>query len=116
MYTKMDQPESVISTIITLHACDRAKQRLQWGKATLQRMADKAFREGLCHHQSTGQLKKYLNKLWLEQKKADNLRIYGQHVFLFAGQTLLTVWQVPCEFRKVSDKLLVRYRTALRAA
>ncbi len=109
-------PESNVLTGLSLHACERAKQRLQWGKATLQLMADKAFTEGLCRQQATGRLKKYLDKLWSEHQSANNMRIYGQHLFLFTGQTLITVWQVPGEFRKVSDKLVLRHRKILLAA
>lgn len=97
-------------TQLTFHACERAKQRLQWGKTTLQRMADKAFFAGISRQQATGKLKKYLDKLWAEHQTVNNLRIYGQHLFLFAGETLITVWQVPPDLRHISDKLQLRQK------
>ena len=85
---------------ITFHAYDRAKERLRWKVKVLDKMAEKAFLEGVKHKDTRGALNKYLNEIWSNHKKSDNVRIYGEVIFLFANNVLITLYQLPYELRK----------------
>ncbi len=87
--------------IITDHAYLRAKERLSLNKKSLDRLADVAYNKGIKHSDIKGQLKKYIDKLYFEYKTANNIRIYGEFIFLFSKNTLITLYQVPNEFRRM---------------
>lgn len=83
---------------ITQHAYDRAKERLRWKRNVLDKMAEKAFYEGLTHSEMKGQLKKYISKLWFQYRTANNVRIYGENIFFFSNMTLITIYRLPNNF------------------
>jgi hypothetical protein len=86
--------------IISQHAYERAKERLGWSPSVLDKMALKAFTEGLKHSQTKGHLHKYITKQWFKYKHANNARVYGENIFYFSNNVLATVYQVPQDLRK----------------
>lgn len=93
------------SVIITTHARQRARQRFGWSEESLSRMAAKAFYLGLGKRQAKGRLGLYFESIWKQYEKANNVRLYGEGLFVFAGSTLLTVWQLPLELRRLGTVL-----------
>jgi len=87
-----------VASLVTRHAMTRGKQRLGLGKKAMQRTADKALLLGRKHEEFTGGLRRYLDCVYLEHKKASNMRVHGQFIYLFAGVTLITVLNVPPKF------------------
>lgn len=83
------------------HAYDRAKKRFKWKPETLDKMMAKAYHEGIRHSQTKGSLKKYISGLYLRYKKANNIRIYGQNVYLFRNKKLITLYRI--------DNSLIKY-------
>jgi hypothetical protein len=97
---------------LTRHSRQRAEERLGLRADSFQRLAQRALDSGLTHAQTTGPLKRYLSKIYLDGgHRANNLRIYGHHIYLFGdnGDTtasvLLTVVPLPNEFKKIVAKL-----------
>lgn len=80
---------------VTAHARKRMKSRLGLPKSAIQRLADTAFESGHQHKDARGKAKRYLDRLFLLQKSATNLRVYGDFVYVFCDQTLVTVFQLP---------------------
>lgn len=91
--------------VISQHAYERSRERLSLTKSSTKRLARKAFDQGLKHNQATGPLRKYINGLWMQHQSASNIRIYGDNIFLFAGNILVTLYQLPLELRKLAHKL-----------
>ena len=89
---------------ITKHAYDRAKERLGWKKSTLKRMTDRVIENGVTHRETNGHLRKYLNKLYHQKGKANNMRIYGDVIFVFHGKTLITIFKLPTNLIKYVNK------------
>ena len=85
--------------IVTNHAAKRFKQRVGLPKTACQRHAEKAFIDGLRHTDVRGSAKRYLDKLFLEHRTANNMRVYGQFVYLFKGKVLVTVLNLPRSVR-----------------
>jgi|SRR5579859_1617971 len=85
--------------LITEHAYERADERLSLRRESFYRLAVKAFEQGIQHSDAKGRLKKYIDGLWFKYKKANNVRIYGENVFFFKGETLITVYQIPHELK-----------------
>lgn len=80
---------------VSRHAKDRIKERVGVPKKAALSVAQKAFDEGVDHSAARGQLKRWMTKLFMEYRSANNTRIYGNHVFLFAGTHLITVLHLP---------------------
>jgi hypothetical protein len=85
---------------ITSHAKDKAKERFKWKNKTLERMAKKAFEEGMTHADTKSKLTKYLNRKWKIHKVCNNPRIYGENVFFFHDDILITLYRLPQELIK----------------
>lgn len=86
--------------VITDHAYKMAKKRLKWKRNVIDKMAAKAFEEGILHSQTKGKLKRYIDKLYLSHRTANNIRIYGEDVYFFAGDTLITLYRLPSSMLK----------------
>lgn len=80
---------------LTGHADERLKERLGLPKKARRVAAQRAFDHGKPHSQTRGALKRFLDDKWLKYQLADNVRIYAEHIWFFAGRTLITVYEVP---------------------
>lgn len=89
-----------LNLIITSHAYERAKERLGWDAGALEKMAKRSFSDGIKHSDTKGKLNRWLTKLWFNYKTCNNVRIYGQNIFFFRNNILITLYQVPNEFKK----------------
>lgn len=98
---------------ITKHAKKRAKERCGLNDKSITRMADKILENGVQHKDCTGCLKRWVDGLFLESKKANNIRLYGDKAYLFHDMTLITIIQIPnnlmpkvkkIQLRKLKDK------------
>jgi len=87
--------ESNNKIALSEHAIKRIKQRLGIKRRAAKKTAQRAFDRGITLHNAKGELKWYLKKIYLNYGKADNIRVYGMHVFLFAEATLITVYHLP---------------------
>lgn len=91
--------------IVTDHAYNMAKERLSMNGSSFHKLSEKAFYNGVKHGETIGNLRKYIDGLFLRHKTAGNIRIYGENIFFFAGNFLLTVYQVPLNLRKATNKI-----------
>jgi len=92
---------SDMDVIVTKHAYDMGKSRLSLKKNSISNIAKKAFNTGLSHHQAKGSLKKYVTKLFFKNKKANNIKIYGENVFIFSNNILVTLYRIPSDLIKI---------------
>jgi hypothetical protein len=89
-----------VQIFITAHAFERGKERLGLSEKPFQKMAMKAFISGIMHSETVGELKKFISDLYNVQKNANCIRIYGEVIYLFADNTLITVLHLPNELKK----------------
>ncbi|MGN1023311.1 MAG: hypothetical protein ACI4OJ_07435 [Lachnospiraceae bacterium] len=83
---------------ITEHAMKRMKQRAGWNRNAAVRMTKKAVEKGKSADEVTGRLGAWLRHKALEEEGPGNwwYRVYGNFIFVFADQNLVTVFQRPC--------------------
>ena len=86
---------------VTNHAYKRAKKRMRWSKSTTNKMARLALEKGKSHSDIKGKLNRYISKLWFTNKTANNTKIYGEDVYLFNNNTLITIYRVPTQLIKL---------------
>jgi hypothetical protein len=90
---------------VTLHAKRRIRERLGVNKKSTVKSAVRALNDGISHNQLTGLLKKYIDKVYLKHRKANNIKIYGDKIYLFSNNTLITVLHLPPKLLKISLKI-----------
>lgn len=91
---------------VTKHAEERLIERCGLNKKSVQRIADKAFNDGIRHGQTKGNLKKWVDGLYFTNKTANNIRLYGDKAFIFTNERLITVIQIPSNLRNDMKVLL----------
>lgn len=80
---------------LTKHSITRLEQRCGVSKKNAPKVAKRAFRTGITHAETHGNLHRFLDSLYLSQKKGTNMRIYGNAVFVFKEDVLITVINIP---------------------
>lgn len=85
---------------VSKHAEMRMKQRNGLSKKSCERIAQKALEKGIRHEQTKGRLNKWITSLYFNNKKANNIRLYGDKAYIFCGEVLVTVLQIPNNLRK----------------
>lgn len=63
-------------------------------------MAQRAYSEGICHSQTKGNLNKWVTSLFFKNTNANNIRLYGDKAFIFCGELLVTIIQIPPNLTK----------------
>ena len=91
---------------VTKHAEKRLIERCGLNKKSIQRIANKAFNDGIRHGQTKGSLKKWVDGLYFTNKTANNIRLYGDKAFIFTNERLITVIQIPSNLRNDMKVLL----------
>lgn len=91
---------------VTRHATSRARERLGIPKGSVEKNVAKALTAGISHTETTGSLRRYLDHLYFSKHQADNIRVMAHYIYLFQGECLITVFQLPQKYRHTVDKLM----------
>lgn len=91
--------------VISEHARSRLKERCGLPKKAIEKNVALAFEKGLTHSDARGPLKRYFDSLYFYNKAANNIRIYGQFVYIFTNEELVTVFPLPHRYIKQAIKL-----------
>lgn len=92
--------DTLEDVVITRHAEKRLAERSGLNKSAMQRMCNRAFYNGIKHSDTKGRLNKWVTSLYFRNPKANNLRLYGDKVFIFSDKILVTVMQIPNNLKK----------------
>ena len=93
----MDKP------FVTMHGRFRASKRIGIPRKSVDRNAEAALACGLTHDECNGALRRYLAALYNRYGgAAGNIRVYGNFVYVFNGVILITVLNLPTEYRKAA--------------
>lgn len=96
---------------VSRHGERRARERVGLPKRAVERNAQRALTEGIGYREATGALRRYLG--WLYERydgNGNNIRIYGDKVWIFHDGILITVLNVPGEHRKAAKYQLEKRR------
>lgn len=81
--------------IVTKHAKQRMKQRNGLSSKSADRIAAIAYEKGLKHGDLSENLKKWVDKQYFYNRKANQIRLYGDKAYIFQNEKLITVIQIP---------------------
>lgn len=90
---------------ITDHAEKRFKERCGLPKRVVAKSTAAALERGVTHGEATGALCRYMDALYLRYGTANNVRIYCGNVYIFSGETLITIFALPQNLRKTAATL-----------
>ncbi len=90
---------------ITNHAEGRFRERVKLPKKLVTKSARLALDRGITHAEATGSLKRYFDKLYLQNESANNIRVYCGTVYIFSYDTLVTLFPLPQNLRKIAAEL-----------
>lgn len=82
---KIDDPSCTVSE----HAYGRAKERMGWGRETIERMAQKAFCNGISAEHNRMPIKGFN----VDHSKIKSF-IYGENIYLFSSKNLVTFYRI----------------------
>ena len=85
---------------VSAHGNKRIRSRCGVPKKTVYKLATEAFSCGITHEETTGSLNKYITSLYFYNQSANNIRIYRNKIFIFAGSRLVTVLNIPPRYQK----------------
>lgn len=94
--------------VVTNHALKRLSERLGLSKMSAMRIAERAFEEGIKHSETRGNLNKWVTSLYFVNKRANNIRLYGDKAFIFIDNSLITILQIPHNLMKEVNKIKAR--------
>ena len=98
---------------ITNHAEDRGRERFSLSRNSIERVAQRALSGGVPREATRGQLRRYLDALWQQHRTADNIRLYGEYLFLFSGNVLITAWHLPASYRRHAAACCIGSKTLI---
>ena len=83
------------------HATDRMSERCGLNKKSSERLSKLALENGISHNDTSGSLNRYLTKLFFYNKTANNIKIYGEYVYIFCDEILITVIPLDNKYKKI---------------
>ena len=94
-----------MDAVATKHAAKRTKERVGLSKKLADKNAQKALECGIKHSEVKGSLSRYLDGIYLSNRRPNNMRIYQHNVYLFRDATLITILPLPPKYRRLADQL-----------
>jgi len=101
---------------ITKHAEKRLKERIGLNKKVLQRAAETAYEKGIRHNETIGNLNKWVTAKFFQNTNANNIRLYNDKAWIFAGDRLITVIQIPSSLKRNLEEAIARKKGRERLA
>ena len=83
---------------ISNHAFERAQERLSLNPKSFIKMVDKAYQKGIKESELVGDFASYINELRGEREQ--EVRIYGEFIYIFVNKLLVTVYVCPSKYVK----------------
>jgi chromatin remodeling complex protein RSC6 len=91
---------------VTNHGRRRIKERCGIKAKGTGRLAKIAFSKGLSRSDVSGSLYKYIDYLYHYNEQANNIRLYGDKVYIFCNEVLVTVLDTPKKYRSIVNRLM----------
>lgn len=90
---------------ITNHADLRVRKRLGLPRKAVEKKVREALLNGATHFQFAGSFRRYLDKVYLTERAATNMRVHAGYLFLFNANDLITCWPLPSKYRGVKPRV-----------
>ena len=93
--------------IVTRHGDKRTRKRVGVNRSAVERTARKALMNGVARHETKGGLRRYLDALYHYNMSAENMRVWGEKVWLFTDKNILiTVLDLPRKYKNRANGIV----------
>lgn len=75
-------------------------------RKSIQRIANQVYSNGYPIERTKGRLRKWMYKISKSNPSAQNLRIYGDKLYIFSNDVLITVFNIPNNLKKDLAKMI----------
>lgn len=89
----LEGSDAIYGVIVTRHAADRMRERGGLNRKSIQRIANQIYFNGYPIERTKGRLRKWMYKISKSNPSAQNLRIYGDKLYIFSNDVLITVFK-----------------------
>lgn len=79
----------------TRHGRRRMYQRAGITRGSANKMAKRILEKGFRHTDTTGELNRFLCAQWKKHHNSNNMRVYGNQLYIFCNDSLITVIVLP---------------------
>ena len=86
------------SVRITYHGEKRVRERLGIPKSAVKKNIEKAQKYGVTSKETYGPFKRYLEWLYLDYGKANNIKSYNHFIYVFDNNVLITLLHIPTKY------------------
>ena len=95
---------------VTLHGRRRIGERVGSGKSRhkTNRKAELALKNGYKRSELRGSLRYFVDGLYSAHHNGNNIRVYSGHVWIFEGDYLITVINIPGKLQKNINKYVIK--------
>lgn len=93
---------------LSKHGRNRMRVRCGIHEGDIKKVSRKAYRKGITHSETIGDLHRYLDEIYLKHRNANNLRIYGDVIYLFRNDKLITALKMPDNLIKRRSELIIK--------
>lgn len=90
----LEGSDAIYGVIVTRHAADRMLERGGLNRKSIQRIANQVYSNGYPIERTKGRLRKWMYKISKSNSSAQNLRIYGDKLYIFSNDVLITVFKI----------------------
>ena len=98
----LEGSDAIYGVIVTRHAADRMRERGGLNRKSIQRIANQVYPI----ERTKGRLRKWMYKISKSNPSAQNLRIYGDKLYIFSNDVLITVFNIPNNLKKDLAKMI----------
>ena len=91
--------------ILSDHGEKRLRKRSHIRKKNTEKFSDIISEYGLRHRDTTGSLRRYMDRLWYYNEGTRDIIAYNQKIYIIGyNDTLITVFDIPFNLRAQADK------------
>ena len=81
--------------VTTKHGKRRMCERAGITSGCAAKMASRILKNGFRHTDTIGDLRGYLGHCWAKHHNSNNMRVYGDKLYIYTGERLITVLNIP---------------------
>ena len=90
---------------MTHHADKRIRQRVGVPRSAVRRLAIKARNDGTERRDTSGSLRRYLDRVYHYNEAANRIMVWSEKVWIFSDNALITVLNLPLRYRNTANGL-----------
>ena len=96
---------------VSKHGEKRILSRVGGSKKSVDKIAQRAFEEGITHAEAKGNLQRWMGHIFTNYNRGNQMRIYGDKLYVFHKSSLITVVDVPRNLLPLVHKIAKEKKT-----